>query len=47
VLSEATHEIPRQSLDCGKARKVLSWRATRTVEEGLRETIPWYAERVG
>ncbi len=42
VLGEASSEIPRQYLDCGKARELLSWRPRRSVEEGLRETIAWY-----
>lgn len=42
VKNEASHEILRQYLDCGRARQVLGWAATRTLEEGLRETIEWY-----
>jgi CDP-glucose 4,6-dehydratase len=42
VLAEATHEIPRQFLDCSKARRLLGWQAAHTLEEGLAETIDWY-----
>jgi len=43
ILNEANHEIPRQYLDCSKARQMLSWQAKYTLDEGLRETISWYA----
>ncbi len=42
VLNEASNEIPRQYLDCTKARTVLDWLPSHTLEEGLRETIEWY-----
>ncbi len=42
ILNEACHEIPAQSLDCTKARRLLGWRPRFTLEEGLRETIAWY-----
>jgi CDP-glucose 4,6-dehydratase len=42
VLDEATHEIPEQYLDCGKARQQLGWRPTYSIEDALRETIGWY-----
>jgi CDP-glucose 4,6-dehydratase len=42
ILNEATHEIPRQFLDCGKARRMFDWRPKHGLEEGLRETIEWY-----
>ena len=47
VLAEATHEIPRQFLDCSKARRLLDWQAAHTLEEGLAETIDWYRRAVG
>ncbi|MGH7321708.1 MAG: GDP-mannose 4,6-dehydratase [Candidatus Rokuibacteriota bacterium] len=47
ILSEASQEIPRQYLDCSKARQMLQWRAKYTLEEGLRETIAWYAQHLG
>ncbi len=42
VLDIATHEIKDQTLDASKARTVLGWRPTWTLDAGLRETIPWY-----
>ena len=42
ILNEASHEIPRQYLDCNKARRMLGWRPRYTLEDGLRETIGWY-----
>ena len=47
ILNEASHEIPRQYLDCSKARRLLGWRPGHTLEEGLQETIAWYRERLG
>jgi CDP-glucose 4,6-dehydratase len=43
VLNQASHEIPRQYLDCTRARDLLDWRHRFTLEDGLRETIAWYA----
>jgi CDP-glucose 4,6-dehydratase len=42
VLNEAPHEIPAQYLDCSKARHILGWVATYSLEDGLRETIAWH-----
>ncbi len=47
LLNEASHEIPRQHLDCSKARRILHWRPKYTLEQGLRETIAWYREYLG
>jgi CDP-glucose 4,6-dehydratase len=46
ILNEATAEIPKQYLDCTKARTMMGWRPHWTTEAGLRETIAWYAERL-
>ncbi len=43
ILNEATHEIPRQYLDCTKARRLLDWRPRYPLDDALRETIAWYA----
>ncbi len=43
VLGEACHEIPHQYLDAAKARNVLNWRPSFTLEEGLSKTIQWYS----
>lgn len=42
VQDTATHEIPAQRLDPGKARERLGWRPACTLDEGLRRTIDWY-----
>lgn len=47
VLNEARHEIPHQSLDCAKARRLLDWRPAHSLETGLQKTIEWYAARWG
>ena len=47
VLGTASNEIPRQVLDCRKAREVLGWAPARGLEDGLRETIAWHARRAG
>ncbi len=47
VLNQASREILRQYLDCSKARALLAWAPEHTLEEGLRETIEWYAGHLG
>lgn len=42
ILGEARNEIPHQYLDAAKARNVLKWQPTYTLEEGLEKTIAWY-----
>ncbi len=42
ILNEASGEIPRQYLDCAKARQMLGWRPQYSLEAGLQETISWY-----
>lgn len=42
ILGEATHEIPRQYLDCAKARSQLGWRSRYALADALDETIAWY-----
>jgi len=44
ILNQASHEIPRQYLDCTKATTAFGWEATYPLERGLRETIDWYRE---
>jgi CDP-glucose 4,6-dehydratase len=44
ILGEATHEIPKQFLDCAKARARMQWRPTYTFEEGVRDAVAWYAQ---
>jgi CDP-glucose 4,6-dehydratase len=44
VLNQATHEIPKQYLDCSKARRLMGWKPKRSFEDGLIATISWYTE---
>ena len=43
VLNQASHEIPRQYLDCSKARRMLGWKPRYRLDDALMETIAWYA----
>lgn len=42
IQNTASSEIREQYLDSGKARQMLGWTPSYTVEESLRETIDWY-----
>jgi len=42
ILNENQNEIPDQFLASMKARRVLGWRASRNLSDGLEETIAWY-----
>src|SRR5215813_8876619 len=44
VRGQASNEIPHQFLDASKARDVLGWRVRFTLEDGLSQTIDWYAQ---
>lgn len=44
ILNEAKGEIKHQYLSAAKAKEMLRWRPTYTLEEGLRETVEWYKE---
>jgi CDP-glucose 4,6-dehydratase len=44
VRNEATNEIKSQYLDATKARKVLNWSPSFTLEAGLQSTIQWYKQ---
>jgi CDP-glucose 4,6-dehydratase len=44
VLNEASHEIPKQYLDCSKARRMMQWQPKYSLAAGLVETIAWYRE---
>jgi CDP-glucose 4,6-dehydratase len=44
VLNEVKGEIKHQYLSAAKAKNILRWNPTYTVEEGLKETIDWYKE---
>jgi CDP-glucose 4,6-dehydratase len=42
VLSQAKGEIDRQYLDSSRAKDVLGWSATVSLEDGLTEAMGWY-----
>jgi CDP-glucose 4,6-dehydratase len=42
ILNQASNEIPRQYLDCSRARTLMDWRPRWTVDDAFRETIEWY-----
>ena len=42
VRNEANNEIRNQYLSAAKARKVLNWGPSYTLDEGLKQTIEWY-----
>ena len=44
IRNEATNEIHRQYLSAEKARSLLGWQPTFTLDEGLKRTISWYRE---
>ena len=44
ILNQATNEIPIQSLDSTKAKKILHWKPLYGFEDGLKETIGWYSK---
>lgn len=47
VRNETSNEIRDQYLDAGKARRVLGWQPSYTLEESLKETISWYRDFFG
>lgn len=42
ILGQATNEIPRQYLDCTKARTKMGWTPAYAFDDALRQTIEWY-----
>jgi len=46
ILNEASLEIPRQYLDCSKARRLLGWAPRFSLDEALGQTIEWYRRRL-
>ena len=42
IRNDATGEIPDQTLSAVRARTVLGWTPRVDLEDGLRQTIPWY-----
>ena len=47
IRATATHEIESQFLSAAKARKVLGWAPTVSVETALVETVEWYRRHLG
>lgn len=47
VLNIARAEIKDQYLDASKARRMLGWKPTVTLGEGLDRTVAWYREYLG
>lgn len=47
ILNQAIYEIPRQYLDCTKARQMLGWQPKYNLDEALQETIAWYKQWLG
>jgi nucleoside-diphosphate-sugar epimerase len=41
ALGRRYQDIPRRVPDCGKAAALLGWRATTSLQEGLRRTFEW------
>ena len=44
ILNEARGEIKHQYLSAEKARKVLGWQPSFSLEDGLKKTIAWYVD---
>ncbi len=42
ILAESTNEIPHQYLSSDKARDVMGWRPSFSLDEALVDTIAWY-----
>ncbi len=47
VRNEASNEIRHQYLSAAKARKLLDWQPSFSLDEGLRQTIDWYKDFFG
>jgi CDP-glucose 4,6-dehydratase len=46
ILGTATHEIDSQFLSAAKARKVLGWAPTVSVDDALDATVAWYRDHL-
>ena len=42
ILNETSNEIEKQYLSAQKAKDVLNWTPSYTIEEGLKKTVEWY-----
>lgn len=47
VRAETSNEIASQYLSAAKARDVLGWRPSHTVDGALAETVEWYRDHLG
>jgi CDP-glucose 4,6-dehydratase len=47
VRAETTNEIESQYLSAAKAREVLGWVPTHTIEEAVAHTVDWYRAHLG
>lgn len=47
ILNQGSNEIIHQYLSAKKAREVLGWKPSYTIDEGLIRTIDWYREFFG
>lgn len=47
IQDRATAEIPAQHLSAEKAKRVLGWEPSRTLEEAMAETVEWYRTDLG
>ncbi len=43
ILNQASNEIRAQYLDCSKAKRLLNWKSSTSLDAGLKETFKWYS----
>ncbi len=44
ILNQASNEIRAQYLDCSKAKRLLNWKSSTSLDAGLKETFKWYSD---
>ena len=47
IQDRASAEIPEQHLSAGKAKRILGWAPSLTLEEAIAETVDWYRRDLG
>ena len=47
ILNKAKYEIKKQYLFSGKARRILGWKPSNSLESGLKKTVDWYFNYFG